>query len=75
MIFTIDQFKSQEEFWEDKWNFFAIHKTCGGAVYLLRVEKDYPTQKIDDKPWINAEAIRVDGVDYKTFYEHIKDYI
>lgn len=68
MGMTIEQFKKQNAFWQDKYYTYAIHKTDGGAMYLFQVDGLRLTQeKIN-----SANIIRIDGLDFNKLIENIK---
>lgn len=66
-MYTIEQFKKQNAFWGDKYYYYAIHITDGGAMYLFQVNKPLTQKNID-----NASVIRLDGCDMDKLYVQMK---
>lgn len=56
---TKQQFFNQNKNFEDKYYYYAIHITDGGAMYLYQADKDFIP--LDDTDEISYMTIRLDG--------------
>ena len=70
MFNNVNQFKSQNIYWRDKYYHYAIHITDGGAKYLYQI--DCKGELTDEKVKGYHYGIRLDGSDIDLFVENIK---
>ena len=64
------QLMNQNSFWFDDFYFYAIHKTDGGALYLMQGEKE-DILKASENQNIYYRQIRLDGCDILDLNRHI----
>lgn len=69
MIETIEEFVNQNACWRDKYYYYAIHKTDGGAAYLFQVDIPLINESIKN----SMHIIRLDGCNIDMLIKNIKE--